>query len=99
MTCQSVIGRSLELVDPRAVKAPDVSSLSPKPTFGGSCPGEIIDAPELARRWNVPASWVRSHTRGRTRDELPCIRLGKYVRFRWGSPELEAWLSDHQEAR
>jgi hypothetical protein len=35
----------------------------------------------------------------RTLDEIPCLRLGWYVRFRWGSPELEAWLARHQETR
>ena len=55
---------------------------------------ELIDSSELAARWRVPESWVRSHTRSRTpRDQrIPCVRLGRYVRFRWGSAELEGWL-------
>jgi hypothetical protein len=54
---------------------------------------EVIDVDELARRWNLPASWIREQTRSRAADPLPCIRFGKYVRFRWQSPELEQWLS------
>lgn len=60
---------------------------------------EIIDSPELARRWQVPESWIRSHTRARTpKDErIPCVRFGVYVRFEWSSPALDAWLARHRE--
>jgi hypothetical protein len=54
---------------------------------------EIIDSKELARRWNVPETWVREQTRSRAADRLPCVRLGKYVRFEWGSPELQQWFA------
>ena len=55
---------------------------------------ELIDSVELAARWRVPESWIRNHTRARIPREqrIPCIRLGRYVRFRWGSTELEDWL-------
>lgn len=52
---------------------------------------EFIDSKELARRWAVPETWVRERVRSRDADPLPHIRLGKYVRFRWGSPEMEEW--------
>jgi len=52
---------------------------------------EFIDCKELASRWSLPESWVREQTRARPIDPIPHIRFGKYVRFRWGSPELEAW--------
>ena len=54
---------------------------------------ELIDAPELARRWSLPASWIREQTRSRCADSIPHLRLGRYVRFEWGSPELAAWLA------
>ena len=56
---------------------------------------ELLDSAELAARWRVPESWIRNHTRDRTpRDErIPCIRLGRYVRFEWGSPRLTEWLT------
>lgn len=60
---------------------------------------ELIDAEELATRLNLPVSWIRSHCRNRTSDEVPCLRFGRWVRFRWGSPELEKWLRDHMECR
>ncbi len=52
---------------------------------------EVLDATELAKRWNVPASWVREHTRDRAADPIPTVRLGRYVRFEWGSPSLMRW--------
>ena len=52
---------------------------------------EFIGSKELASRWNLPESWVREQVRSRSTDPLPHIRFGKYVRFRWGSPELEDW--------
>jgi hypothetical protein len=59
---------------------------------------EILDSTELARRWRVPASWVRSYVRERTpRDQrIPCLRFGRYVRFEWGSPALDEWLHKHR---
>lgn len=59
---------------------------------------ELIDAVELASRWRVPNSWVRNHTRNRTpaAERIPCIRLGRYVRFEWGSTQLEGWLARHR---
>ena len=60
---------------------------------------ELIDSEELASRWKVPQSWVRSHTRARIakEDRIPCIRLGRYVRFEWGSPRLAEWLAKKRE--
>jgi hypothetical protein len=52
---------------------------------------EFIGSEELASRWNLPESWVREQVRARSADPLPHVRFGKYVRFRWGSPELEDW--------
>ena len=52
---------------------------------------EFIGSEELASRWNLPVSWVREQVRSRSVDPLPHVRFGKYVRFRWRSPELEEW--------
>lgn len=56
---------------------------------------EVINSVELAKRWSLPESWIREQTRCRAADPLPCIRFGKYVRFRWQSPELQQWLTRH----
>jgi hypothetical protein len=52
---------------------------------------EFIDSKELASRWALPESWIREQVRSRAADPLPHVRFGKYVRFRWGGPELEGW--------
>jgi len=65
----------------------------------GNAHPEMIDSVELAARWRVPESWIRNHTRARTpKDErIPCIRLGRYVRFEWGSPQLAEWLGKKRQ--
>jgi len=52
---------------------------------------ELLTAEELAERLWVPPSWIREQTRSRSLhgDPLPHLRLGRYVRFQWGSRELE----------
>jgi hypothetical protein len=60
---------------------------------------EVIDAEELARRLNVPLSWVQEHTRSRIVDPIPHLKLGKFVRFEWGSPLLEEWRERQRRGR
>lgn len=60
---------------------------------------EIIDAPELALRLNLPASWVRDQVRSRATDPIPCLRFGRYVRFEWGHPDLTKWLERRRNGK
>lgn len=53
----------------------------------------ILDASELAAKLKLPKSWVLEQTRSRAIDPIPHLKFGKYTRFRWGSPELTAWLA------
>lgn len=71
-------------------KAGTVQSLSTKGSL------DLIDAAELAARLRVPESWVRNRTRARTprAERIPCLRLGRYVRFRWDSAEMQTWLEN-----
>jgi hypothetical protein len=70
-----------------------VSKLLPPEENQSVIPVEVIDSAELAKRLNVPETWVRSRTNAkRTRDPIPHFRLGRYVRFPWGSEELREWL-------
>ena len=57
---------------------------------------EVIDVEELAKRWNVPPTWVYERTRNRAADPIPHVKLVRYVRFEWGSPELEDWWNRHR---
>jgi hypothetical protein len=50
-------------------------------------PSDLLTPDELAARLKVGKSWVFEQTRERARvrnkTPLPCIRLGKYLRFSW----------------
>jgi hypothetical protein len=52
---------------------------------------EVVTAEELANRLKVPVSWIREQTRGRAIDPIPHVKLGRYRRFCWGSPDLDKW--------
>ena len=52
---------------------------------------KYLDSGQFAARLNVAQSWVRDQVRSRAEEPIPHVRFGKYVRFRWGSPELEIW--------
>lgn len=74
-----------------SVEDNDVPSMSQT----GVDASDLIDSAELSARWRVPESWIRNHTRTRTPKEerIPCVRLGRYVRFEWGSARLSEWLA------
>lgn len=52
---------------------------------------DILTPEELAARLKVPDSWVYEKTRGRCRNPIPCLRLGRYVRFNWAA--IATWLT------
>jgi hypothetical protein len=56
---------------------------------------DILTPEELAARLKVPDSWVYEKTRGRCRNPIPCLPLGRYVRFNWTS--VAAWLAAPQD--
>jgi hypothetical protein len=53
---------------------------------------EIVDSGELARRLSLPKTWIADQVRSRATDPIPHLKFGRYTRFRWNSPELNAWL-------
>lgn len=57
---------------------------------------EVIDSPELAKRWGLPESWIRDRVRSRAPDAIPHVKVGRYIRFEWGSPDLESWWAAHR---
>jgi len=48
----------------------------------------LLTATEVAELLNVPVSWVRESARS---GAIPCVRLGRYVRFEW--EVVEEWLA------
>ena len=47
----------------------------------------LLTAEEVAELLAVPVSWVRESTRS---GAMPCVRLGRYVRFELAA--VERWL-------
>ena len=43
---------------------------------------ELITVGELAKRLNVPVSWIYRRTR-LGQEAIPHVKMGKYVRFDW----------------
>ena len=58
---------------------------------------EKIDSAEFAKRISMTESWVRNQTRNNCHDRIPHVKLGRYVRFEWNSPELDAWWDRHRK--
>jgi hypothetical protein len=62
-------------------------------------PSDILTPHQLAERLQVKPSWVFEQTRNRAKvrnaNPLPCIRLGKYLRFSWS--QVSHWLQNPQE--
>lgn len=53
---------------------------------------DIITPSELAARLKVPESWVFSKSRARCRNKIPCLRIGRYIRFDWAA--VIQWLRE-----
>jgi len=70
------------------LKAPPVplAVQSPSPID----PSQILTLSELAERLKVSQRWVYEKSRRRCQNPLPCIRIGRYLRFDW--LEVSAWL-------
>jgi excisionase family DNA binding protein len=58
-------------------------------------PCDLLTPDELDERLKVHKSWVYEKTRRRSRDRLPVMRIGRYMRFHW--PEVVSWLHAHRE--
>ena len=60
-------------------------------------PEDILTPEQLAQRLQVSKSWVFEQTRDRAKirnkNPLPCIRLGKYLRFSWVA--VCDWMSEN----
>jgi hypothetical protein len=89
-TNRSYSGRQVHLLfeNPRPPKIPVLNYMD-----SHSFTIEILTAEDLAVRLKVKTSWVIDHSsRAKTSDPIPVFRLGEHRRYRWGSPEMNAWL-------
>ena len=49
-----------------------------------SKPEQLLTPEEAAELLRVPVSWVYQHSRRRSLDRIPFLKIGRYVRFREG---------------
>lgn len=57
---------------------------------------EFLTVNELSELLKIPKSWIYSRTRIKDKNSIPCIRIGKYVRF--DESEVLEWLKEqHRE--
>ncbi len=64
---------------------------TPKFSARSAVESALLNAEEVAQILRVPKSWIYSHL-----QELPAIRLGRYVRFR--RVEIERFLEQRSGA-
>jgi len=62
---------------------------------------DILTPEQLAERLQVKKSWIFEQTRqscqgAQCAPRLPCIRLGKYIRFSWIA--VSEWLQSAQNS-
>jgi excisionase family DNA binding protein len=73
-----------------------LESIRPKTTTDGSVPVSHSafrpGAPQVAKLFDVPESWVREQARLGT---LPSIRLGHYVRFK--AEEIQRFIAEREK--
>ena len=56
---------------------------------------KLIGVNELAEVLGVPPSWVYACTRLKGPDSIPCLRVGKYLKFEFD--EVMDWLKSQNE--
>ncbi|MDH4205622.1 MAG: helix-turn-helix domain-containing protein [Desulfobacteraceae bacterium] len=57
---------------------------------------KLIGVNELAEILGVPPSWVYARTRLKGSDSIPCLRVGKYLKFEFD--KVMDWLKSQNEA-
>lgn len=53
---------------------------------------QLLTVREVAKWLQVSSGWVHDHATGRRKPVLPCVKLGKLLRFR--PSEVVAWLEE-----
>jgi predicted DNA-binding transcriptional regulator AlpA len=52
---------------------------------------EILTPEEVAKRLKVKVSWIYEKRRPRAKNPIPCLPLGRYIRFDWN--QVLKWLN------
>ena len=54
----------------------------------------LLTVKEVADLLQVPESWLYSHSRTRSKDRIPAVKVGKYVRF--NQDDVTEWIERHK---
>jgi predicted DNA-binding transcriptional regulator AlpA len=57
-------------------------------------PQHILTLEEISARLKVSERWVYEKTRRRCSNPLPCIRIGRFLRFDW--LDVSTWLNSQK---
>ena len=57
----------------------------------------LLSVEEISEVLNVPRSWIYERTRITGPGSIPCIRIGKYIRFELD--EVIDWLKSQNESK
>ena len=52
-----------------------------EPNGYGEATDELLTIDELAAILKVPRSWIYFHTRKRSKNAIPHVKIGRYLRF------------------
>ena len=52
----------------------------------------VLNVSEVARLLKVPVSWVYEHSHRHGADQIPCFKIGKYLRF--SEQAILKWLEN-----
>jgi predicted DNA-binding transcriptional regulator AlpA len=55
----------------------------------------LVGVNELSEKLGVPPSWVYARTRIKGPDTIPCIRVGKYLKFKLDA--VMEWIEQQNE--
>jgi len=55
----------------------------------------LIGVKELAKFLSIPPSWIYSKTRVKGQNTIPCLRVGKYLRFNLDA--VMEWLQEQSK--
>jgi hypothetical protein len=65
---------------------------------GSIDPADLLTPEALVERLHVPLTWAYEQTRKRSKlrnkSPLPCLRVGKYLRFSW--IDVSKWLLENR---
>jgi hypothetical protein len=74
---------------------PENNGTTPSPS-PSPFPAELQKTAQVAKRLNVSTGWVRDRACGRRLPKLPCIKMGRVLRFH--PDDVDAWLLDLRKA-